>query len=136
MERNEFLYGGETYKLRAVLFACHNELGRFAKEKQYQDKAEERFKDKKIPYLREPRIGDLQDIPDFIIHDLIIVEFKAKPFLQKEDFEQVQRYLHQTNLKLGVLVNFRAKFLKPQRILNINHLQVSVKSDTSVDRNK
>lgn len=73
-------------------------------------------------------MGDTRDIPDFIVWDLIILEFKAKPFLQKADFEQVQRYLHQTQLKLGILVNFRAKYLKPQRILNINHLQISVKS--------
>jgi GxxExxY protein len=135
INQDEFLYGNETYKLRGVLFATHTELGRFAKEKQYADKAEERFKLKNIPYVREQRIGDIIDIPDFIVWDLIVVEFKAKPFLQREDFEQVQRYLHQTNLKLGILVNFRSKYLKPQRILNINHLQISVKSDKSVDRN-
>jgi GxxExxY protein len=81
---------------------------------------ENRLKIQKIPYIREARIGDLQDIPDFIVWDLIVLEFKAKPFLQREDFEQVQRYLQQTNLKLGILVNFRAKYLKPQRILNNN----------------
>jgi GxxExxY protein len=134
--QNEFLYGTETYKLRGVLFATHNELGRFAKEKSYSDKAEERLKLNSIPYVREPRIGDIQDIPDFIIWERIILEFKAKPFLQREDFEQVQRYLHQTNLKLGMLVNFRSKYLRPQRILNINNLMVSVKSVQSVNRNK
>lgn len=136
INQDEFLYGDETYKLRGILFAVHNELGRFAKEKQYCDKAEEHFKLKPVPYLREPNIGDTLDRPDFIVWDLIVLEFKAKPFLQKEDFEQTQRYLNQTKLKLGILVNFRAKYLKPQRILNINHLQESVKSDTSVDRNK
>jgi GxxExxY protein len=97
---------------------------------------ENRLKIQKIPYIREARIGDLQDIPDFIVWDLIVLEFKAKPFLQREDFEQVQRYLQQTNLKLGILVNFRAKYLKPQRILNINYLQLSAKSKESADRNK
>jgi hypothetical protein len=106
------------------------------KEKQYCDKVEDGFKLKLWNYLREPRLGDIQDRPDFILKDLIIIEFKAKPNLLPEDFEQVQRYLHQTNLKLGILVNFRAKYLKPQRILNINNLQKSVKSGSSVDRNK
>lgn len=128
INQDEFLYGDETYKLRGILFSIHNELGRFAKEKQYCDKAEELFKLKLTPYLREVSLGDSLDRPDFILWDLIVVEFKAKPFLQREGFEQVQRYLHQTGLKLGILVNFRAKYLKSQRILNINHLQVSVKS--------
>lgn len=128
MNNNEFLYKDKTYDLRGILFSVHNELGRFAKEKQYGDKTEEKFKLKKILFKREQSVGDTRDIPDFIVWDLIILEFKAKPFLQKADFEQVQRYLHQTQLKLGILVNFRAKYLKPQRILNINHLQISVKS--------
>jgi GxxExxY protein len=128
MEKNEFLYGDETYKLRGLLFSVHNELGRFAKEKQYCDKAEEKFIINQWPYVREPIIGDVGDRPDFIVWDLIVVEFKAKPYSQQSDFEQVQRYLQQTKLKLGILVNFRAKYLNPQRILNINHLQVSVKS--------
>lgn len=67
MEENEFLYSDKIYKLRGILFAVQSELGRFAKEKQYCDKTEERFKLKQIAYLREPRIGDLQDISDFII---------------------------------------------------------------------
>ncbi len=128
INQEEFLYGDETYKLRGILFSIHNELGRFAKEKQYCDKAEEKFSLNLIPFSRELSMGDTLDRPDFILWDLIVVEFKAKPFLQKDDFEQVQRYLHQANLKLGILVNFRAKFLKPQRILKINHLQVSAKS--------
>jgi GxxExxY protein len=129
MPNNEFLYKDQTYALRGFLFSVHNELGRFAKEKQYGDKLEEKLKLNGIPYKRELKISDIKDTPDFILWDLIILELKAKPFSQKEDFEQVQRYLHQTNLKLAILVNFRAKYLKPQRILNINHLQASVKSE-------
>ncbi len=129
MDNNEFLYKDKTYQLRGFLFSVHNELGRFAKEKQYGDKLEEKLLLNKIPFKREQQIGDIKDTPDFILWDLIILELKAKPFSQKEDFEQVQRYLHQTNLKLAILVNFRAKYLKPQRILNINHLQPSVKSE-------
>jgi GxxExxY protein len=112
-----FLYEDQTYKLNGTLFAAHNELGRFAKERQYGDNIENRLKQKSIPFIREQRIGDVVDIPDFILWDLIVVELKAKPFLQTEDFDQVQRYLHQTGLKLGILINFRAKYLKPQRIL-------------------
>lgn len=130
------MYKEQTYELRGILFSVHNELGRFGREKQYCDLAEKKFKLKNLPFVRELQVGDVKDIPDFMLWDLIVVEFKAKPFLQKDDFEQVQRYLHQTNLKLGILVNFRAKYLKPQRILNINHLQKSVKSVPSVDRNK
>lgn len=42
--KNEFLYGDLTYIIRKALFAVHNELGMYAKEKQYGDKAEENLK--------------------------------------------------------------------------------------------
>lgn len=47
MNNNEFLYKDKTYDLRGILFSVHNELGRFAKEKQYGDKTEKKFKLKK-----------------------------------------------------------------------------------------
>jgi len=42
--------------------------------------------------------------------------------LIRGDFEQTQRYLQETQLKLGLLVNFRDDFLKPIRIVRIDTL--------------
>lgn len=86
MNDTSFLYGDQTYILNGILFAVHNELGRFAKEKQYCDKIEELLKLKQIPFLREKRIGDVVDIPDFIVWDLIIIECRAKPFFANNRF--------------------------------------------------
>lgn len=36
------------------------------------------------------------------------------------DYEQTQRYLQITGLKLGFLVNFRDKYLKPSRVVRID----------------
>ena len=132
---SDFLYEDQTYLLNGIFFDTHNELGRFAREKQYADNLEQRFKLKNIPYKREVVVGDSGNSVDFIVWDLILLELKAKPFLQTEDFEQTQRYLHQTNLKLGILINFRSKYLKPQRILKISHRQVSANLHLSVDQN-
>ena len=38
----------------------------------------------------------------------------------KEDYFQIQRYLQNLNIKLGLLVNFRDKFIKPIRIIRID----------------
>ena len=53
------------------------------------------------------------------------MELKTAPFLVKEHFDQVKRYLYQTNLKLGILVNFRDKRLHPKRVLNVNNLRTT-----------
>jgi len=48
----------------------------------------------------------------------MIVDFKAKRLITKDDYYQMQRYLKSANIKLGLIVNFRQKYLKPKRILN------------------
>lgn len=120
--QKEFLYGDLTYEINGILFAVHNELGRFCREKQYSDSIERRFKEKNLPYKRELQIGESGNTCDFLVKDLVLLEIKAKSFLQTEDFEQVQRYLRAANLKLGILINFRGKYLKPQRVLQIQNL--------------
>src|SRR3989344_879046 len=62
--------------------------------------------------------GRKSNFVDFIIEDKIVLELKAKPFTDKEDYYQLRRYLHNAKVKLGLLVNFRDRYLKPKRILN------------------
>lgn len=73
-----------------------------------------------MPYKREVVIGGTGNIVDFIIEDKIILEIKAKRLLEKIDFYQAQRYLQATNLKLGLLINFRNRYIKPVRIVKID----------------
>lgn len=113
----KLLFGDLSYKINGLLFGVHNEKGRFAREKQYADLLEERLKGLQTPFVRELVVGDSGNIIDFLIDNSIVLELKAKPFLPLEDYEQVQRYLHATNLRLGLLVNFRTKYLQIKRIL-------------------
>lgn len=106
-----------SYELRGVLFEVHNQLGRFAREKQYGD-FESKLKAKSIPYKREMKLGDSGNTPDFLIADKIVLELKSKPLLLKADYFQTKRYLQEANLELGILVNFRSKYLQPKRVLH------------------
>jgi len=115
--KTKLLYGKLSFIINGILFKVHNELGRFAREKQYGDLFEIKLKEANLSYLRELRVGDSGNMPDFIIEDQIIIELKAKPFVPTEDYNQVQRYLQSTNLDLALLVNFRSKFLQIKRIL-------------------
>lgn len=116
-KQNKLLFGELSYKLNGLLFQTHNELGRFAKEKQYSDFFENKLKENKIFFQKEMAIGDSGNRVDFIVDDKIIVELKAKRFITNEDYDQVQRYLQNTDLDLALLVNFRAKYLGIKRIL-------------------
>ncbi len=116
--KKEFLYGDLSYKINGILYEVHNEIGRFGRERQYGDLIERKLKEKSLQYKREVQIGETGNQLDFVIEDKIILELKTIPFINKECYFQVQRYLQACNLRLGILVNFRSQFLKPQRILH------------------
>jgi GxxExxY protein len=111
------LFPDESFQVAGVCFYAQNRLGRFAKEKQYVDIMEARFIELGIPCRRELVAGTTGNRVDLIVYDRILVEVKAKPFLNQDDYAQVQRYLQVLHLDLGLLVNFWARSAQPHRIL-------------------
>lgn len=130
--KKNIIYPELSYRICGFCFFIHNRLGRYRNEKQYCDALENIFKENKIKYLREKALplsfrgeSTNRNILDFIIEDKIILEIKAKPFLTKEDYFQLRRYLVSSNKKLGLIVNFRQKYLYPKRVLNKNQISYS-----------
>ena len=121
---NKIIHPELSYLVTGVCFSVHNELGRYAREKQYGDAIEQKLDESRIPYKREVRIGDSGDIVDFFIDDKILIELKAVRFLLKEYYFQIQRYLQTSRLRLGLLINFRNRYLKPVRIVRIDKDQL------------
>ena len=121
--KNKVIYPELSYLLVGILFSVHNELGQYAREKQYSDLLAQKLRESKVPFLREKFIGDSGNIPDFIIQNKIILELKTVPTVTREHYRQLQNYLQQTNLKLGILANFRRRFLKPERVLKVERLR-------------
>jgi len=124
-KRVPFLYESLTYRIIGILIQVHKELGPYAREKQVGDLVAAKFQEVNIKFNREVIIGDSGNVLDFLVEQIIILELKTVPFLISEHFDQVKRYLYQTNLQLGLLVNFRDKKLHPKRILNINNLRTT-----------
>jgi len=119
-----------SYKICGLCFNIHNKLGRYKNEKQYADALEYLLKEQKIDYKREISLlssfeGEKarRNIPDFIIENKIILDLKAKPAIMREDYFQMQRYLTSDGKKLGLILNFRQKYLRPKRVIN-NSLMV------------
>lgn len=116
-EKPKIVHPELSYLVVGAYFDVHNELGRYAREKQYGDLLEEKLSDKELSYKREVTIGNTGNIVDFVIEGKTLVELKATRRIGKEDYYQVQRYLKATGLELGLLVNFRQKHLEPKRVL-------------------
>lgn len=119
------IYPELSYQITGILFTVHNNLGRFCNEKQYGDAIENYLKSHNIEHIREfvlpPSFENEskgRNKIDFIIKNKILLELKAKRVVEKDDYYQTMRYLRALNKKLGLIVNFRDKFIKPKRIIN------------------
>ncbi len=113
-----------SFRICGLCFDTHNKLGRYRSESSYADALEVLMKEENIPYQRELRLppsfeGERcgRNRPDFIIDGKLVLELKTKPIVTREDYEQVKRYLAVSGNKLGILVNFRSKYLTPKRVL-------------------
>lgn len=126
MRTNELIYPEESYKIIGIAMEIHRNLGNIYQEKHYQKAFEEKLKKLGIPFDREKRItvktkdnceiGDF--LVDFIVYNKILLEFKRVNFIHYNDIKQILRYLDATNLKLGIIINFKLKRLQYRRIIN------------------
>ena len=122
--KKELVHPELSYKVTGLLFAVHNELGRYRNEKQYGDSIERYLKEFGIAYERErvlpPSFAgekERRNKIDFVVANTIVLEIKAKRLLTKDDYFQIMRYLEGSKKRLGMLVNFRQKYLTPRRVL-------------------
>ena len=120
-DTNKIIYPELSYRINGLLFDVHNALGRHCREKQYADIFETFLKENAISFEREKALP-IKDIEnqftnkaDFVINNQIVIDFKAKSVVTKEDYYQMNRYLEAIGFKLGMMVNFRNKYLKPIR---------------------
>ena len=123
-DKAKLLYPELSYKISGVLFKVHNKLGRFCREIQYGDLLEVELKNAGLAFEREKLLPinekDISNRVDFCIEDKVMLDLKAKKFVTKEDYFQMQRYLQCSKLKLGLIANFRNTYLKAQRVINMH----------------
>ncbi len=122
MKNDKLFYPKLSYLITGICFDVHNKLGRYAKEKQYGNLLENEFKKNNLTYKREYKteITNNINIIDFLINNKIIIEIKAKKVIVRDDYYQLQRYLQASKIKLGLLINFRDRYLKPIRVIRID----------------
>lgn len=114
------IYPEESRQLLGLAMQLHRELGCGFKEKVYQDAFEVLLTENNIPYVREAHIqlsyhGVMLEhgfYYDFLCYDKIGVEMKALGTLDGECESQIINYLHVSNHKLGLLLNFGTESLE------------------------
>jgi GxxExxY protein len=119
------LYKTESYNIIGAAQEVHKVLGSGFLEPVYQEALALEFTMRKIPYEKEKELrisykGEKLSktyIADFICYNQIIIELKAISQLKVEHESQVLNYLHATEKKLGILINFGEPSLKFKRLI-------------------
>ena len=114
------LYPELSKKILGIAMPLHREMGCGFKEKVYQDAFEVLLKEECVKYEREKHIDlvyhgvklEHDFFYDFLIEDRIGVELKAVSEIIGEFESQIINYLHVSNHKLGLLLNFGATSLE------------------------
>ena|SRR3989344_6236521 len=110
---NKVVHPELSYIINGLLFEIHNALGRFCREKQYGDALATLMDERNVNYEREKALplkfvgNRFTNKADFIVNKQILLEL-------------IQRYLEAADLRLGIVANFRNKYLKPTRIIRSN----------------
>ena len=91
----ELIHKDECYRIYGICYEIQNTVGSVFNERQYQDIFESKFKTRSIPYEREKELFfEMRDgtkvagnKADFIAFDKIVIDFKTKKFITREDFK-------------------------------------------------
>jgi GxxExxY protein len=111
-----------------ICFKIHNEYGPGLFESVYEQIFCFEWEKTGNPYCRQKGIKVVHEgvdmgigfIPDIIIDNKIILEFKSIETLAEVHHKQLLTYLRLTKLKLGLLINFNVPLIKNgiHRIVN------------------
>jgi GxxExxY protein len=124
--KENFPFQDETYELIGICMDAHRILGKGLLEIVYKDAIEYELRQRNIPYEREKKyVVNYKGIilphlffADFVAHNKIILEAKAKQGIVEEHYAYLINYLAISKIKLGLLVNFGEDSLKFKRVIS------------------
>jgi GxxExxY protein len=111
-----------------LCFKIHKQYGPGLFESVYEEIFCYEWNKMELNFVRQKGIKVIHDgvdmgigfIPDLIVCDKVILELKSIEALAEVHYKQLLTYLKLTNLKLGLLINFKVPLIKDgiHRIVN------------------
>jgi len=122
--QSELLLKEEVYQVVGCAMEVLNTLGHCLLEKPYENALVVEFGLKNIPYKQQPRYGVIyksvkvgEYIPDLIVFDEIVVDTKTIDRITDVERGQILNYLKITQLRVGLLLNFKHPKLEWERLV-------------------
>ena len=123
----DILFPELSYQIVGVCFEVFKLMGPGHHEKVYQRAVATELGRRKLEfkkelsvttYFKETVVG--RSYLDFLVEGKVILELKKDSGFSKHHIDQVLKYLRETNLQLGILVNFTQQGVVSRRIVNIH----------------
>lgn len=110
----DLLYAAEVYAIVGAAIEVHRHLHSHYLEAVYQEALELELTARQIPFASQTPVGIHYKgqllkkgyIADFLCYDAIIVEIKVLERLTSKEESQLLNYLHATQCRVGLLINF------------------------------
>jgi GxxExxY protein len=126
---NKLIYKSESYGIIGACFEVYNILGPGFLEQVYQEALHREFLLRGIPHYEQHLIEvfykgeslEKKYKADFLCHEKILVEIKAKSLLDDIDRSIILNYLRASRIQLGFLVNFCEETLRYERYVLTSH---------------
>lgn len=123
-DQSELLLKEEVYQVVGCAMEVLNALGHGLLEKPYENALVVEFGLKGIPYKQQPRYDVIYKnvkvgayIPDLIAFDKIVVDTKTIDRITNVERGQVLNYLKITQLRVGLILNFKHPKLEWERLV-------------------
>jgi len=122
--RRELLLKEEAHQIVGCAMEVLNVLGHGLLEKPYENALVVEFGLQGIPFRQQSRfdveyksvkVGEY--IPDLICFDQVVVDTKTVERITNHEIGQMMNYLKITNLRLGLLLNFKYAKLEWKRVV-------------------
>ncbi|MDZ7828270.1 MAG: GxxExxY protein [Halofilum sp. (in: g-proteobacteria)] len=114
----------ETKRVVGCAMEVLNQLGHGLLEKPYENALVVELSRQDIDFRQQPRfeveykgtkVGEY--VPDLVVFDQMIVDAKVVDRLGDQEYGQMLNYLRITNMKVGLLLNFRYARLQWKRVI-------------------
>ncbi len=121
----KLLFKNEVYQIVACAIEVLNTLGHGIVEKPYENALVVEFRLREIPFRQQPAFDVLYKgskvdlfVPDLIAFDaIVVVDTKVIDRITDHERGLILNYLRITNLRVGVILNFKHRKLEWERIV-------------------
>jgi len=122
--KRELILKEEVYQIVGAAIEALNTLGHGLLEKPYERALAVELGLRNIPYQQQPRydvvyktvkVGEY--IPDLIVYEKVVVDTKVIDHITAHEEGQILNYLKITQLKLGLILNFKHAKLEYKRMV-------------------